>query len=156
MLGGNSYVDSVDLPPLPHNKSATDVSADYLFKLRQAIRSALQKYLGRAFETAESNIRWCFTGPIACNDHGKAALRRAIVNARFLRDDNDDQLQFVSEPEASILFCSKAGLLRLHSLDAVLVVNAGGATVDLIAYEVTGEQPFTLAKLTLESGDSCG
>jgi hypothetical protein len=40
--------------------------------------------------------------------------------------------------------------------DAVLIVDCGGGTVDLIAYEVEEEQPFSVAECTAGSGDSCG
>ena len=155
-LEENSYIDPINLPPLPPGKSAIDVSADYLRKLRQAIRSVLLKYLGETFNRAERDIRWWFTVPAVWGDSGKVSLRKAIIAAGYLRDENDDRLQFLSEPEATTLFCSKTGLLQLHSLDALLVVDAGKGTVDLTAYEVTEEQPFAVAELTAASGDSCG
>ena len=54
------------------------------------------------------------------------------------------------------MFCSKTGLLNLKIHDAVLIVDCGGGTVDLIAYEVEEEQPFSVAECTAGSGDSCG
>ncbi|EFX02384.1 hsp70 family protein [Grosmannia clavigera kw1407] len=132
MLSGNTYIDPINLPPLPPGKSEIDVAADYLFKLRQAMRSALQKTLG------------------------EAATRAAAIQAGFLRDENDNRLTLVSEPEAAALFCSKTGLLNLKVHDAVLIVDCGGGTVDLIAYEVEEENPFTVAECTAGSGDSCG
>jgi hypothetical protein len=56
MLSGNTYIDPINLPPLPPGKSEIDVAADYLFKLRQAMRSALQKALGEVFNREERNI----------------------------------------------------------------------------------------------------
>src|SRR6478735_2822244 len=156
MLSGNTYIDPINLPPLPPGKSEIDVAADYLFKLRQAMRSALQKTLGEVFNREERNIRYYLTVPAIWNDAGKAATRAAAIQAGFLRDENDNRLTLVSEPEAAALFCSKTGLLDLKVHDAVLIVDCGGGTVDLIAYEVEEENPFTVAECTAGSGDSCG
>ncbi|KAI9862590.1 MAG: hypothetical protein M1824_001139 [Vezdaea acicularis] len=156
MLSGNTYIDPINLPPLPPGKSEIDVAADYLFKLRQAMRNQLQKTLGEVFAREERNIRYFLTVPAIWNDAGKAATRAAAVQAGFLRDENDNRLTLITEPEAAAMFCSKTGLLNLKIHDAVLIVDCGGGTVDLIAYEVEEEQPFTVAECTAGSGDSCG
>jgi len=57
MMSGNTYIDPINLPPLPPGKSEIDVAADYLFKLRQAMRNQLQKTLGEVFNREERNIR---------------------------------------------------------------------------------------------------
>lgn len=156
MLSGNTYIDPINLPPLPPGKSEIDVAADYLFKLRQAVRNQLQKTLGEVFSREERNIRYYLTVPAIWNDAGKAATRAAAVQAGFLRDENDNRLTLISEPEAAALFCAKSGLLNLKVGDAILIVDCGGGTVDLIAYEVEEEQPFSVAECTAGSGDSCG
>ncbi|THZ56528.1 actin-like ATPase domain-containing protein [Aureobasidium pullulans] len=156
MMSGNTYIDPINLPPLPPGKSEIDVAADYLFKLRQAMRNYLQKTLGEVFTREERNIRYFLTVPAIWNDAGKAATRAAAIQAGFLRDENDNRLTLVTEPEAAAMFCSKTGLLNLKIHDAVLIVDCGGGTVDLIAYEVEEEHPFTVAECTAGSGDSCG
>ncbi|KAI9726499.1 MAG: hypothetical protein M1828_001321 [Chrysothrix sp. TS-e1954] len=156
MLSGNTYIDPINLPPLPPGKSEIDVAADYLFKLRQAMRNQLQRILGEVFSREERNIRYFLTVPAIWNDAGKAATRAAAIQAGYLRDENDNRLTLVTEPEAAAMFCSKTGLLNLKLHDAVLIVDCGGGTVDLIAYEVEEEQPFTVAECTAGSGDSCG
>lgn len=156
MLSGNTYIDPINLPPLPPGKSEIDVAADYLFKLRQAMRAQLQKTLGEVFNREERNIRYFLTVPAIWNDAGKAATRQAAIQAGFLRDENDNRLTLITEPEAAAMFCSKTGLLNLKVHDAVLIVDCGGGTVDLIAYEVEEEVPFSVAECTAGSGDSCG
>ncbi|KAL2871919.1 Hsp70 family protein [Aspergillus lucknowensis] len=156
MLSGNTYIDPINLPPLPPGKSEIDVAADYLFKLRQAMRAQLQKTLGEVFTREERNIKYYLTVPAIWNDAGKAATRAAALQAGFLRDENDNRLTLISEPEAAALFCAKTGLLNLKIGDAILIVDCGGGTVDLIAYEVEEEQPFSVAECTAGSGDSCG
>jgi hypothetical protein len=156
MLSGNTYIDPINLPPLPPGKSEIDVAADYLFHLRQAMRNQLQKTLGEVFNREERNIRYYLTVPAIWNDAGKAATRAAAIQAGFLRDENDNRLTLITEPEAAAMFCTKTGLLNVKIHDAVLIVDCGGGTVDLIAYEVEEEQPFSVAECTAGSGDSCG
>jgi hypothetical protein len=156
MLSGNTYIDPINLPPLPPGKSEIDVAADYLFKLRQAMRNQLQKSLGEVFNREERNIKYFLTVPAIWNDAGKAATRAAAIQAGFLRDENDNRLTLITEPEAAAMFCAKTGLLNLKVHDAILIVDCGGGTVDLIAYEVEEENPFTVAECTAGSGDSCG
>jgi Hsp70 protein len=156
MMSGNTYIDPINLPPLPPGKSEIDVAADYLYHLRQAMRNQLQKTLGEVFNREERNIRYYLTVPAIWNDAAKAATRAAAIQAGFLRDENDNRLTLVTEPEAAAMFCSKTGLLNLKIHDAVLIVDCGGGTVDLIAYEVEEEQPFSVSECTAGSGDSCG
>jgi len=156
MLSGNTYIDPINLPALPPGKTAVDVAADYLSKLRQAMRVQLQKTLGEVFTREESRIRYYITVPAIWDDAGKAATRAAAIQAGFVSGDDDNRLTLVTEPEAAAMFCSKAGLLNLKIRDAVLIVDCGGGTVDLISYEVEEENPFTVAECTGGSGDSCG
>lgn len=156
MMSGNTYIDPINLPPLPPGKSEIDVAADYLFKLRQAMRSQLQKTLGEVFNREERNIKYFLTVPAIWNEAAKAATRAAAIQAGFLRDENDNRLTLITEPEAAAMFCAKTGLLNLKLGDAILIVDCGGGTVDLIAYEVEEENPFTVSECTAGSGDSCG
>jgi actin-like ATPase involved in cell morphogenesis len=156
MMSGNTYINPVDLPPLPPGKTEIDVAADYLYHLRQAIRKRLQKTLGEVFSREENNIRYYLTVPAIWNDAAKAATRAAAMTAGFLHNENDNRLTLITEPEAAAMFCAKTGLLNLKIHDAVLIVDCGGGTVDLIAYEVEEEQPFSVAECTAGSGDSCG
>ena len=156
MLSGNTYIDPINLPPLPPGKSEIDVAADYLFHLRKAIRAQLLKVLGDVYNREERHIRYYLTVPAIWNDAAKAATRAAAVKAGYLRDNNDNRLTLITEPEAAALFCSKTGVMNLKVNDAVLIVDCGGGTVDLIAYEVEEENPFTVAECTAGSGDSSG
>jgi hypothetical protein len=156
MMSGNNYIDPANLPPLPPGRTEIDVAADYLYHLRQAISKRLQKTLGEVFTREESNIRYYLTVPAIWNDAAKAATRAAAMKAGFIRDENDNRLTLITEPEAAAMFCAKTGLLNLKIHDAVLIVDCGGGTVDLIAYEVEEEHPFSVAECTTGSGDSCG
>lgn len=158
MLESNKIAGSegMSFAPLPHGKTATEVSTDYLFKLRQAIRFALHAELGDAFLEEERRIYWCFTVPSMIDEAGKTAFRDVIYDAGFLRDADDQRLLFISEPMASILCVSAASSLPLKRLETLLIVDCGHAMIDLMAFEVQGETPLSVKELTAASGDFCG
>jgi hypothetical protein len=156
MLDQGSYIDPINLPPLPPGKTEIDVAADYLFHVRQAVRADLQKILGNVFTSIERNIQWCFTMPIAFGELSKAAFRNAIIQAGYLRDQYDNRLTLTPEPEAVALYGSKYGLITQGLGDVVLIVDAGGGVVDLISYEVDDVTQLNFRKLTAATGDSCG
>lgn len=153
---GDTYVHLINLPPLPPGKTEIDVVADYLSRVREATNAQLKKLLAEVFDREERNIMYYFTIPSIYDQHAKDAFRAAIIQAGYLRDEHDDRLTLVEEPKALAMFCSKTGLLNLRKHDALLVVDGGGGTVDLLAYEVTEESPFTIREITASSGDSCG
>lgn len=156
MLEGNSYIDPTNLPPLPAGKSAVDVAADYLFKLRQAMRNYLNINLGDAFIREERYIQYCFSVPAIWNDTGKAALRQAIIQAGFISSVDNRRLSLIAKPEATAIYCATAGAVKLSLNDAILVIDCGPGIVDLTAYEAVKEHPIQLTELTSGSSDSCG
>lgn len=156
MTPDDTCIDPINLPPLPPRKSKIDVVADYLYHLRQATLNQLQKTLGEAFDREERNIRYYITVPAIWNDAAKAATRQAAVQAGFLQDKNDNRLTLITGSEAAIIFYLKTGLLNLKIHDTVLIIDCGGGAVDLIAYEIEGEQPLNISECTAGSGDFCG
>ena len=156
MMPDDTCIDPINLPPLPPGKSKIDVVADYLYHLRQAMLNQLQKTLGEVFNREERNIRYYLTVPAIWNDAAKAATRQAAVQAGFLQDKNDNRLTLITGSEAAIIFCLKTGLLNLKIHDTVLIIDCGAGAVDLIAYEIEGEQPLSISECTASSGDFCG
>jgi hypothetical protein len=156
MMSGSNYIDPVSLPPLPQGKTEINVAADYLAQLHEAMRIHLQKILGDVFYREEYNIQYYLTVPAIWDDAAKASTRAAAIQAGFIRDENDKRLTLVTEPEAAAMFCTKTGLLNLKVRDSILIIDCGGGTVDLIAYEVEEEQPLSVAECTGGTGDSCG
>lgn len=152
-----SYFDTSRLPPLPPGKSAIDVAADYLFQLRRAMCVQLKKFLGETIFTCEkTNIHYFLTVPAIWDETAKAATRAAAVRAGFLPFKDHSRLTLVAEPEAAAMFSITSGILNLQIHDAVLVVDCGGGTVDLIAYKVEDKDSFKLTECTAGSGDCCG
>jgi hypothetical protein len=147
---------SSKLPPLPPDRNAIDVSADYFHELRLAIRTALLEALGNTFLLQEGHIHWCFTIPRTWGQGPKAALRTAIERAGYLQDENDKRLSLFSQTEASIFYCLRTHLVTLERTHVFLVADCGRGRVDLSAYEMVAETPFTLTELTAGLRDKCG
>ncbi|KAF4627948.1 hypothetical protein G7Y89_g10203 [Cudoniella acicularis] len=119
---------SKNLPTFPEGKTAVDVVADFLQKLRTTVRSELLSLLGNAFAKQEHNIQFCFTIPPTWNNKIKLDFRRTIVQAGYIQDIND----------------------------SLLVVDCGDGTCDLASYEIPKEDPTQLREYTATSGDICG
>jgi hypothetical protein len=152
----NASTAHINLPPLPPGKSEINVAADFLFKIRQTVRIQLRKNLGEVFHREEQRIQYCFTTDVQFDDRSKEAFLSAIIQAGFIQYKNFNRVTFISKPKAVALFFSKSGLLNLRVNDAVLIVDAGGGTVDCIAYFVEDETSFIITEATVPSGDSCG
>ncbi|KAJ8097148.1 hypothetical protein POJ06DRAFT_215834 [Lipomyces tetrasporus] len=152
----NRYNDLIRNLPLPPGKTAIDVAADYLSLMRMTMRSELQKALGDIFLKEEQNIKYFLTVPAIWDEAGKAATRQAAVQAGFVDNAFDPRLSLITEPEAAAIYCAKRGVLELKTNDSFLIVDCGGGTVDLIAYEVEDENPFTVHECTSGTGGACG
>ena len=152
MDGADTYFHC-DLPP---GKSDIDVSADYLSKVRVALSSQLQTSLGEIFTREEGNIHYYFTIPGTWDDAGQKSLRAAIIQAGYLRDENDYRLSIVTVGEAAALHCLKRSMLDLKVKDVVLIVHCGWGVVDLQACELASKSPHSFAEYTPGSGSLCG
>ena len=156
MNGGVEYFDAANLPPLPSGMTDVDVVTDWLSNMRQGIRLHLQREFANIFSDEEHKIAWNFAVPPYLSPEAKAKLQTAIIRAGYLQDASDDRLTFVDDHKALAFSSLHAGLAFVEAEDAILVVDAGGATVDLISYKVVAEHPLELVELAPLSGDSCG
>jgi molecular chaperone DnaK (HSP70) len=135
-------------------------------RLRRTVTSYLREIRKAALaditatgEYTEPDIRWCITSPAIWDEPERNAMRRAAYDAGFPEDD--ERLLLSVEPEAAALYCQ----LRLAGLadgsgkgeklgldndgSRFMVVNCGGGTVDITAYEASSRaaQPGSLRRL---------
>ncbi|KLO82654.1 uncharacterized protein LW93_9858 [Fusarium fujikuroi] len=90
------------LPGVPPGLNAVDVSADFLYVVRRALRTQLQQRLGSKFLDNEQRIHWIVTSSEIWANRNKTLWKRALQRAGYLRDENDKRLSFIGEAEASI------------------------------------------------------
>jgi hypothetical protein len=152
----DNSLDIKSLPLLPQGKDGVGLVADYLSHLFTAIRSILQSEFQSTYDQLESHIEWCFTIPARAGNGFATAYQRAIAQAGSVKDGDKSCSTFINGLEACLFSVSHTRLLapRLH--DATLVVNCGGAMVDLTAFQTVNEQRLEFRKLTHTSGNCCG
>ncbi|KAK3608752.1 hypothetical protein CHS0354_005841 [Potamilus streckersoni] len=105
----------------------------------------------------EENIRWVITVPAIWNDDAKKAMRISAVKAGI----PDDRLILALEPEAAAVHCMHLSSQEKASMDFLgdvgdkfMVVDLGGGTVDITAFEVIDDG--CLKQITRANGGPWG
>ncbi|KAF7970803.1 hypothetical protein HWV62_22804 [Athelia sp. TMB] len=132
----SSHVSDSDLPPLPHNKTAVEVLSDfmrYLFHCAQIY--IIDTHSETLWDSVASNIDFVLTHPNGWEGAQQSDIRRAAVLAGLVPDtlQGHSRLQLLTEGEASLHFCISKGL-ACDDNKGIIIVDAGGGTVDLSAY----------------------
>lgn len=148
------------------------------------VRQLISSYLGEVRKVAlaeiaamgysESELRWCITVPAIWDDQDKQAMRQAAYDAGF--PEGEDRLLLSIEPEAAALYCQLrmaelvggSGRKEKLNIDVdgsrFMVVDGGGGTVDITAYEsssgvgqrITLNQIPTLGEIGVATGGRLG
>ncbi|KAF7310179.1 hypothetical protein MIND_00391500 [Mycena indigotica] len=133
-----------DFPPLPTNKLAVDIFSDFLRYVFRCARTFIIEHIPGGelmWTTFEDSIEFVVTHPNGWEGEQQADLRQAAVNARLVPDSSRGhrRLHFVTEGEASLNFCIVNGLATnpLNAGKGVIIVDAGGGTIDISAYRKT-------------------
>ncbi|KAL1700707.1 hypothetical protein EV121DRAFT_213598 [Schizophyllum commune] len=132
------------LPPLPPNKTVVDVFADMLAYLTDCAKVYIREtHPGGAnlWSSVGQNIDFVLTHPNGWEGRQQALMRIAAVQAKLIPDTDAGKARvtFVSEGEASLHFCLKKGLIAEGAMASkgIIIVDAGGGTIDLSAYKQT-------------------
>ncbi|KAG0011384.1 Heat shock 70 kDa protein 12A [Podila clonocystis] len=144
-------------PPLPNGLTVVDAIADYLRLFHAHVVQSALKGFGSVF--SQQHIQYCLSVPAMWNDHAKALMRQAALQAGMISPlDPPHRLLLISEPEAAALYCEKkCDQFAIGHGQKFMICDAGGGTVDLIVFEVNvGPQGRSLKEVTRGSGHSCG
>ncbi|RKK31809.1 hypothetical protein BFJ67_g15066 [Fusarium oxysporum f. sp. cepae] len=97
--------ESIPLPGIPPGLNAVDISADFLYEVRRALRTQLQQRIGSKFLENEQRIHWIVTTPEIWADKDKTLWKRVLQRAGYLRDENDTRLSptLISQKFAEIV-----------------------------------------------------
>ncbi|KAI5824782.1 hypothetical protein K523DRAFT_284377 [Schizophyllum commune Tattone D] len=141
----NSSLHGYPLPPLPPRKSVHDVLTDFIAYLLVCLRTFIEETHpgGDALWTSlKDTAEFSLTHPNGWGGAQQAKMRSAALDAGLVRDhaDAEDRVRFVTEGEASLHFCCHHGLVldAMQEDDGVILVDAGGGTIDLSAYATNG------------------
>ena len=147
-----------ELPPLPLNKSCIEVFADFLTYLFQcASRFIKDAHANRenVWSSVQKDIHFVLSHPNGWEGFQQSQMRKAAIVAGLISDSPNEhaRITFVTEGEASLHFAIQNGLsaqdikvrtvmLRRMGLlltllqkgDGVIIVDAGGGTIDVSTY----------------------
>nr|POE46967.1 heat shock 70 kda protein 12a [Quercus suber] len=134
-------------------RTVMDAVSDYLTKLYEHTLETLTRRYGSSF-IATTNMEFVLTVPAVWSDAAKNATLQAAERAGM---GNRHKLKLISEPEAAAVYTLKT--IQPNGLtvgDNFIVCDAGGGTVDLIAYRVTQVSPLRVEESAVGTGGLCG
>ncbi|KAF5374607.1 hypothetical protein D9615_008998 [Tricholomella constricta] len=133
------------IPPLPAGKSVVDLFGDfirYLYSCAKLYITESHANGTQLWSSVERTIDFVLTHPNGWEGGQQQQMRKAAIQAGLVPDtiEGHARIRFVTEGEASLHFCIQSGLTTeaLKSGGGVMIVDAGGGTIDLSAY---GEGP---------------
>ncbi|KAF8651107.1 hypothetical protein AX16_004882 [Volvariella volvacea WC 439] len=128
------------IPPLPLGKSAVRVLADfmeYLFHRAKDYITEAEAARGHNIWNAKRDI--VLAHPNGWTGAQQDMMRRAAIIANIIPDTDEGRntITFVTEGEASLHYCVTNGIVpeTLPDNSSVLVVDAGGGTIDISGYK---------------------
>lgn len=146
---GTSSIRDSDLPPLPPTKSPLSILSDFLFYLFTSTRTFIRETHPNGPEfwsRVEREIEYVFSLPNGWEGAQQAQIRKAAVMAGIVPDNiaGHRRVHFVTEGEASLHYCVNRGLLAdgVARDTGVIVVDAGGGTLDISAYCATSSDSY--------------
>ena len=159
----SSYV--ANIPRLPRGlPSIVDIFADFLRYLHLCAQSFIEETHSNGVElwrNLKDTTEFVLTHPNGWEGAQQSKMRTAAVKAELIPDNEDghSRLSFATEGEASLHFCVQSGLTtndaikvefylimflerisltpQLQSGKGLLIVDAGGGTIDISAYRRT-------------------
>ncbi|KAF9529790.1 hypothetical protein CPB83DRAFT_868945 [Crepidotus variabilis] len=151
-FSGVSYRVNLNIPPLPPGKTVVEVVADfisYLLKctanfIRDTHRFGDDSWLSFISATqspekaTNDDIHWVLGHPNGWEGKEQAQMRGAAVKAGLIPDtpEGHERISFVMEGEASLHFAVRNDLLLdINDDEGIIVVDAGGGTIDISIYE---------------------
>ena len=119
--------------------------------LKSFCEHALNEVLTRS-KVRQDEILWCLTVPAIWRDQERRLMRECAEQAGLPK--SPERLLIAVEPEVAALYARQAGEAELNEPGSrFMVVDAGGGTVDLTAYEVA---PAGLTEIGLSTGGKHG
>ncbi|RPD70094.1 hypothetical protein L226DRAFT_256752 [Lentinus tigrinus ALCF2SS1-7] len=150
----SNEVNRRDLPPLPTGKTVVQVFADFL----EYLVSCTQRYITSTHASGESlwnslkdQIDFVLSHPNGWEGLQQGKMRQAAVLAKLVPDNaaGHARIHFVTEGEASLHFCVQSGLTTssIETGESVMIVDAGGGTVDISSYSFTSTTPISVEEI---------
>lgn len=130
-----------NIPPLPHGKTVTQIFADYLRYLFECTCTYIKDTHNNGatlLATLGQRIDYVLSHPNGWEGPQQQQMREAAVLAGLISGTPESQsrISFVTEGEASLHFAINNGFAstNMNNGEGVLIVDAGGGTIDVSAY----------------------
>ncbi|KAF7717301.1 Uncharacterized protein PECH_005096 [Penicillium ucsense] len=137
----------------PHHATPVSVTTDYLRAVLNHVHSVLKSQVGPAFD--HMTFVNVITVPAMWSDKARACQRTCATDAGF---GDGSSIHIISEPEAAAIHALRASSPNnLDVGDTVLLIDAGGGTVDLITFTIEQLLPcLRLREAASGIGAYCG
>ncbi|KAF2839632.1 actin-like ATPase domain-containing protein [Patellaria atrata CBS 101060] len=136
-----------------YGRTVMDAVSDYLTQIYKHTMDTLTRRYGETFMSL-TKVQFVLTVPAVWSDAAKNSTLKAAERAGM---GNMHDLKLISEPEAAAVYTLKAiqpNHLRIG--DNFIVCDAGGGTVDLIAYKIIQLSPLRVEESAVGTGGLCG
>jgi hypothetical protein len=142
---------TMEIPPLPENVTLDEIYANFLRYLYTNTRKYFERDTGDGVWNRlkhDSKLLVIMATPNGWNVTQHGFLRDAAITAGWITAKNSEScLSFVTEAEASVHFALAHRRSNLLSKgNQILVVDAGGSTVDSALYECQSIAPKLILK----------
>ncbi|TFK72406.1 hypothetical protein BDN72DRAFT_957282 [Pluteus cervinus] len=138
---------AIPIPPLPPGKTIVDVFTDFLAYLYMCTKTFISEHHPNGpqlWRSVQSTVEIVLSHPNGWEYIEQDKMRRAAIRAGLVPDLDEGlkRVHFVTEGEASLHYCISNNLNTegMKSGGRILVIDAGGGTVDISAYERRMEQ----------------
>ncbi|KAJ3125822.1 hypothetical protein HK098_008210 [Nowakowskiella sp. JEL0407] len=141
---------------LPIGLQTVDVISDYLRFMFDVIQQEVTRILrseGQGDLTMDQYV-FCFTVPVFWNLRQQNVMREAVYKARMISNMDSKNLMFCEEPVAGLLCYVNSQDFNLPLPANVLILDAGGGTVDLFQCKILGNRD--VAEVTQADGGFFG
>ncbi|EIM82800.1 uncharacterized protein STEHIDRAFT_160426 [Stereum hirsutum FP-91666 SS1] len=148
-LQGQDGIPRITLPQGRTN--VVDVYADFYRYLFEHARIFIQETHTILWESVADDINFILTHPNGWEGRQQSSLREAAVKGGLVPDTREgrERIHFVTEGEASLHYCISSGLVMeaIRSGESVMVVDAGGGTVDVSTYTINEVAPMSVREI---------
>lgn len=142
------------LRPLPHGKDVISVLADMLAYLFSCTRTYIRESHAAGeslWNSVANDFQVVLAHPNGWEGLQQTKMRQAAVLAGLVPDTpaGHARVQLLTEGEAGIHYCIERGITTraLKNGELVMVVDAGGGTVDLTTYKVVTASPIVMEEV---------
>ena len=136
-----------------YDRNVTDVTTDFLTQLYRHTIQALRIRYGNT-SMLQTAVQFVLTVPASWSDAAKYSILNAADKSGL---GSRRELQLITEPEAAALHAlNSTGSELQNAGDTFIVCDAGGASVDVVAYRIKQICPLKIEEATVSSSAMCG